>query len=110
MNVWYREGNKYKDVLAEGVSYHAFRKFADAVGAHDIEGPFMINYCVSKKDDSDEMFYIYYYDYDCMYYVNRQDVPVTPELKKLFKDMVKSIKLPSEFVYVSRKEDEEEEE
>lgn len=89
MKVWRREGNRYKSVQVEDVPYRVFRKFADAVGAHDIDGPYMIDFCASKFDDFDVIFYIYYYDYDCMYYVNRQDVPVTPELMKLFRDMVK---------------------
>lgn len=110
MNVWSREGNKYKSVIAEGLAYRDFRPFADAVGANDIEGPFMVECCENKFDKSDVMFYIYYYDYDVEFYVNRHPVSVTPELKNIFRNMVKSLKVPGEFVYVSRKNVDEEEE
>lgn len=89
MKVLRREGNRHKSVLVEDVPREIMVTFADRVGAHDIDGPFMIDYCVSKFDDFDVIFYIYYYDYDGRYYVNRQDVPVTPELMDMFRDMVK---------------------
>ena len=89
MKVWRRDGNRYKSVLVEDVPREVMIPFADRVGAHDIAGPFMIDFCASKLDDFDVMFYLYYYDYDKSYYVNRQDVPVTPELMDMFRDMVK---------------------
>lgn len=89
MKVWRREGNRYKSVQVEDVPREVMVPFTDAVGAYDIDGPFMIDYCASKFDDFDVMFYLYYYDYDVRHYVNRQDLPVTPELMDMFKDMVK---------------------
>lgn len=89
MKVWRREGNRYKSVLVEDVPREVMVPFAERVGAHDIDGPFMIDFCASKFDDFDVIFYIYYYDYDVRHYVNRQEVPVTPELMDIFRDMVK---------------------
>lgn len=89
MKVWRREGNRYKSVMVEDVSREDMIAFTEAVGAYDIDGPFMIDFCASKFDDLDVIFYIYYYDYDVRHYVNRQDVLVTPELMDKFIDMVK---------------------
>ena len=95
MKIWRREGNRYKSIMVEDVPREDMIAFTEAVGAYDIAGPFMIDFCASKFDDFDVMFYIYYYDCDLMHYVNRQDVAVTPELMDKFKDMVKSIEVPT---------------
>ena len=89
MKVWRREGNRYKSVLVEDVPREFMIAFTESVGAYDIDGPFMIDYCASKFDDFEVVFYIYYYDYDVRYYVNRQEVPVTPELMNILRDIVK---------------------
>lgn len=89
MKVWRIEGNRYKSVQVEDVPREVMIAFTEAVGAYDIDGPFMIDFCASKFDDFDVIFYIYYYDYDVRHYVNRQDIPVTPELMDMFIDMVK---------------------
>ena len=89
MKVWRREGDRYKSVFVEDVPREFMVPFAETVGAYDIDGPFMIDYCASKLDDFEVIFYIYYYDYDVRYYVNRQEVPVTPELMNIFRDIVK---------------------
>ena len=87
MKVWRREGDGYRSVFVEDVPREFMVPFAETVGAYDIDGPFMIDYCASKFD---VIFYIYYYDYDVRYYVNRKEVPViTPELMNIFRDMVK---------------------
>ena len=89
MKVWRREGDRYKSVFVEDVPREFMVPFAESVGAYDIDGPFMIDYCASKFDDFEVVFYIYYYDYDVRYYVNRHEVPVTPELMNIFRDIVK---------------------
>lgn len=89
MKIWRRDGNRYKSIQVEDVPREIMVTFADRVGAHDIAGPFMIECCENKFDKSDVMFYLYYYDHDVGHYVNRQDVPVTPELMDMFRDMVK---------------------
>ena len=89
MKVWRREGDIYKSVLIEDVPREFMVPFTEEVGAYDIDGPFMIDFCASKFDDFDVIFYIYYYDYEVRHYVNRQEVPVTPELMNIFRDMVK---------------------
>ena len=89
MKVWRREGDGYKSVFVEDVPREFMVPFAEEVGAYDIDGPFMIDYCASKFDDFEVVFYIYYYDYDVRYYVNRKEVPVTPELMNIFRDIVK---------------------
>lgn len=89
MKVLRREGDRYKIVQVEDVNREVMIAFTKAVGAYDIDGPFMIDFCASKFDDFDVMFYLYYYDYDKRYYVNRQYVPVTPDLMDIFRDMVK---------------------
>ena len=89
MKVWRREGNRYKSVQVEDVPREVMVPFADQVGAHDIDGPFIIDYCASKLDDFDVIFYIYYYDYDVEFYWNRREVPVTPELMDIFRDILK---------------------
>lgn len=87
MKVFRREGDRYKSVLVEDVPREVMIAFTEAVGAYDIDGPFMIDFCASKLDDFDVIFYLYY-DYDKRHYVNRQDVPVTPDLMNMFRDMV----------------------
>ena len=89
MKVWRREGKRYKSVMVEDVPREFMVPFAELVFAYDIDGPFMIDYCASKFDDFEVVFYIYYYDYDVRYYVNRKEVPVTPELMNIFRDIVK---------------------
>lgn len=89
MKVFRREGDRYKSVMVEDVSREDMIAFTESVGAYDIDGPFMIDFCASKFDDFDVMFYIYYYDYDVRHYVNRKEVPVTPELMNIFRDIVK---------------------
>lgn len=89
MKVYRREGNRYKSVQVDNVPREDMIAFTEAVGSYDIDGPFIIDFCASKFDDFDVMFYIYYYDYDVRHYVNRQDVPVTPELMEMFRNMVK---------------------
>lgn len=89
MKVFRREGYRYKSVMVEDVPREVMFPFTEVVGAYDIDGPFMIDFCASKFDDFDVMFYIYYYDYDVRNYVNRQEVPVSPELMDMFRDMVK---------------------
>ena len=89
MKVWRREGDWYKSVFVEDVPREFMVPFAESVGAYDIDGPFMIDYCASKFDEFEVVFYIYYYDYDVRYYVNRKEVPVTPELMNIFRDIVK---------------------
>lgn len=89
MKVLRRDVNRYNSVQVEDVPREVMIAFTEAVGAYDIDGPFMIDFCASKFDDFDVMFYLYYYDCDKRYYVNRQYVPVTPDLMDMFRDMVK---------------------
>ena len=89
MKVFRREGDRYKSVMVEDVPREFMVTFTEEVGAYDIDGPFMIDFCASKFDDFEVMFYIYYYDYDVRHYVIRQAVPVTPALLNIFRDIVK---------------------
>ena len=89
MKVWRREGEKYRSVVVEDVPRKYMIAFTEEFGAYDIDGPFMIDYCASKLDDFDVIFYIYYYDYDVEFYLNRREVPVTPELMDMFRDILK---------------------
>lgn len=84
------DGSYEYDVTVFDLTKEEFTPFAHAIGADDIEGPYIIRYeyfnFLDFKDPGD--FYICYYDYEMGYYMTENRVEVTQELFDLFKKIV----------------------